>query len=264
MIRPRRRHVMAIASAVAGVTLPHALARATAVDFSTFASNQGVQANGFAVPTWTTVGTYNNIAVDAGRVAQVTPDSDTTYFVGPSALTTLNKVITGDVYFGNDDDVVGLAVGMPQDPFTNTSADYLLLSWKGTTQTVDFHDVPGSSNFHNTTVGGSNPAGLSLSRVHGVPTADEFWQRANLTMYDPGTNPAPNPATDPPLGFDTGGLTELGRGAASGAKTYDRSGKRVPFEITYTPSNITVKVGGTQEFSLAAPAGQSFPEGTLG
>jgi hypothetical protein len=210
----------ALVAAVAAVSIQSAVVRATAVDFSTFTTQQGVPANTFAAPTWQTLGTYNNVAVSPGRVAQANPDSDTTFYLGPSGLTTLNKVITGDVYFGSDDDPVGLAFGMPQDPFTNTAADYLLLQWKGSTQTFDFHDVSGAgSPFHNSTVGGSNSMGLSLARVTGVPTADEFWQRQNLVMYDPQGKTTPDPATDPPLGFDTGGLAELGRGLVSGSKS---------------------------------------------
>ena len=265
----RRRPLVAIASAVAAVSLPTAAVRAVEVDFGTFTTLTGVPAATLSAPNWQVLGvtpgapsTYNNIPVAPGRVAQEITNANTTLFLGPSTLTTMNKIITGDIYFGADDDYVGLALGVPQDPFSNVAADYLLLQWKGATQTFDFHDTAGAANFHNTTVGGSAPAGVSLSHVTGVPTNDDIWQRAQLQMYDPQGKDTPDPNTDPPI-FDTGGLVELGRGAVSGTRAYDRSGKRTTFEVTYTPTNINIKINGLQEFSLDAPAGQTFPEGTL-
>jgi hypothetical protein len=63
---------------------------------------------------------------------------------------------------------------------------------------------------------------------------------------------------------DSGGLAELARAATLGARPYNRSNRRHHFEITYTPTNITVFVDGVQQFNLNAPTGTTFPNGTLG
>jgi hypothetical protein len=155
----------------------------------------------------------------------------------------------------------------------NFASDWLLLQWKGVSQGFEFNDrlapnEPGYSPFHDSTVGnsvvggGQAPVGLSLSRVKGLPTADEYWQRADLTMYDPAGKRNPDPLVDQPFppGTDSGGLTELGRGLVSGDRSY---GLHHRFEIHYTPENIKVFVDGALEFDINAPVDQLFPQGTL-
>ena len=230
--------------------------RAAPVDFTTFTLNRGIPAATFAAPVWQTPTDYLGVPVELGRVATETTNSDTNFWLGPTTLTLQNKIIRGDIYFGTDDDPVGLGIGMPQNAMVDGAADYLLLQWKGLTQTFNYTDPDPNFPFHNTTPTGSSPVGLSLSRVKGVPTADEFWQRADLTMIDP--------VSQLPITPDSGGLEQLGRGVFYGTRPYNRQNRRHTFEIHYTPTNIKVWVDGLLEFDINAPAGSPFPEGTLG
>jgi hypothetical protein len=242
--RPRLR--AAAGALLAAAIAPHAIA--APVDFNTFTLSRGVPAATFAAPTWQMPSDYLGVPVEPGRVAMETTNSDTNFWLGPSTLTLQNKIIKGDIYFGTDDDPVGLGIGMPQNAMVTGDADYLLLQWKGVTQTFNYADANPAFPFHDSTPGGSDPVGLSLSRVRGTPTADEFWQRADLPMASP----------------DPGGLTQLGRGAFYGTRTYNRQNRRHQFEIHYTPDNIKVWVDGLLEFDINAPPGSPFPEGTLG
>ncbi|HEV8379224.1 MAG TPA: hypothetical protein VGP99_10270 [Tepidisphaeraceae bacterium] len=268
----RARMVVRMAAAAALVGAAPVLA--APVDFQLFPAladpslAQGIPTT-FVNPVWSTPTDFNGFTVAAGSLARETTNSDTTLFYGPSSLTLSNKIITGDIYAGNDDDYIGIGLGVPADsnPMLNPSADFLLLQWKGLSQNFEWNDRlspgdPGYSPFHDSTLGGAAPAGLSLSRVKGLPTADEYWQRADLTMYDPQGKRNPDPLVDPPFppGTDSGDLTELGRGLVSGNRSY---GPHHRFEINYTPQNIKVFVDGALEFDINAPTGQEFPEGTL-
>ena len=268
----RSQTTRVLAMAVAGVLWAASAhhARAEAVDFSTFISAQGIPTS-FVDPQWIIPTDFNGMAVPAGSIAREITNADTTLFHGPSTLDITNKIITGDFYAGQDDDYVGIALGVPADsnPMLNGAADWVLIQWKGLSQNFDWNDRlspsdPGYFAFHNSTISGPAPIGLSLSRVKGLPTADEYWQRADLTMFDPQGKTAPDPLVDPILGSpetDSGGLTELARGSFYGNRTY---GPRHTFEIQYTPENIKVWVDGFLEFDVNAPADQFFPAGTLG
>ncbi len=264
----RARRVLRMAAAA--VLVGAAPILAAPVDFGLFTPAQGIPTT-FVNPVWITTQEFNGVTIqEPGRVARETTNADTTLFYGPSSLTVSNKIISGDIYAGNDDDPIGIALGVPADsnPMLNFNSDWLLLQWKGLSQNFEFNDrlAPGDegySPFHDSTLGGAAPAGLSLSRVKGLPTADEYWQRANLTMYDPQGKRNPDPLVDPPLGppeSDSGGLTELARGLVSGTRPYGRHHR---FEIHYAPTNIKVFVDGALEFDVNAPAEQLFPQGTL-
>jgi hypothetical protein len=58
----------------------------------------------------------------------------------------------------------------------------------------------------------------------------------------------------------TGGVAELARGATLGSTAYNRSGGSHQFDITYTSTNITVRVDGIEQFNLNG----SFPDGRFG
>lgn len=82
----------------------------------------------------------------------------------------LMTVVEGQVTTGSgDDDYVGFAIGFDPGDSTNAAADYRLSDWKQGTQPFNF-GVPSCS------IGGMAPAGLEVSRVSGIPSADEFWQ----------------------------------------------------------------------------------------
>jgi len=269
----RRLLAASAALAVGAAALP---AAGQAVDFSTFTTATSVPSS-FDPPQWETPTEYNGFSVNLGDVARETVNADTTLFHGPSSLDLTNTVITGDFYGASDDDYMGIALGVPTatSPFLDFGADYLLMQWKGGTQNFDWTDegdVDGNVDnpFNNTTVGGVAPVGLSLNRVSGVPTADEFWQGQDLTMFDPQGKTAPDPLTDPLLTddsgnpSDSGGVQELARANTLGDQSYNRFGERTRFEITYTPENVTVLVDGVEEFNVDAPQDNPFPSGTLG
>jgi hypothetical protein len=208
--------------------------RAAAVpyDFTTFTAD-GFPAAGpgiFPSPIWNVSATTATLNLNANATVLYSPTS------------ALNKKITGSLRPGTDDDVIGFVIGyQPGAAVTGTAGKYLLLDWKGFSQTFDFTDPSGGA-FHNSTPGGNMPVGLALSEVTGLPTNDELWQHLNLPQST------------------TGGVTQLARGATLGSTAYNRSGGSHQFEITYTPTNITVLVDGVQQFNING----SFPDGRFG
>jgi hypothetical protein len=104
---------------------------------------------------------------------------------------------------GGDDDYIGFAFGFRRGDSTNAFADYLLVDWKAATQSFNFgapSDTPGSTA----------KRGLAVSRVRGIPTADEFWGHVD---FDHVSSPSGQ------------GLTELGRGQTLGSTgwVFDRT-----------------------------------------
>src|SRR5690606_37711857 len=118
---------------------------------------------------------------------------------------------------------------------TNASADYLLMDWKRSPQSFDF-GAPSASP------GGMAPEGLAVSRVFGVPDADEFWQHANL---------AGTPASS--------GLEELARGATLGGTGWQHNTDYV-FSFDFGPGNLQVFVDGVLQFDITG----NFQNGRLG
>ena len=104
--------------------------------------------------------------------------------------------------------------------------------------------VRGGDFFHGATLGGPMPAGLALSQVNGLPTADELWQHI-----------------DSEDGID-GGVTELARARSFGSTGYDRSAAAEPytFDITYTANRVTVLVNGLLELDETG----DFEDGRFG
>ena len=155
----------------------------------------------------------------------------------------LNKRILATLTPGSDDDVVGFVLGFePGDAAIGSSADYLLLDWKGASQDFDFADGDLINFHHDQTGTGNMPVGLALSRVTGSPTADEFWQHADLVENA------------------TGGVAQLARGATLGSAAYNRTGGSHFFDITYTSTSIKVSVDGVEQFNAMG----SFPDGRFG
>src|SRR5688572_11774716 len=130
----RARRVLRMAAMAALVGAAPVLAER--VDFQLFPAMadptlaQGIPTT-FVNPVWSTPTEFNGFAVPAGSVARETTNADTTLFYGPTSLTVSNKIISGDIYAGNDDDYIGIAVGVPGDsnPMLNGAADFLLLQW---------------------------------------------------------------------------------------------------------------------------------------
>lgn len=184
--------------------------------------------SGFGAGSW-------SVSPDLTRVDQTVNGQPTVFY---SEFSARNTDVTGQLSVaGGDDDYVGFVLGFEPGDTLSASADYLLIDWKGGTQSFDFSGPPGA----NQTPGSVAPAGLAVSRVTGVPTADELWGHTSFPE---------NPA---------GGVTELARGANLGdvgwssRTTYD-------FRFLFTPSSLEVYVDDALEIQIQG----SFPNGRLG
>ena len=157
-----------------------------------------------------------------------------TMFVGD--FNTFGSKVNGKINSsgGGDDDYIGFALGYRHGGTTNLSANYLLIDWKRGTQSFDF-GAPSSSP------GGSAPAGLAVSRVIGIPDADEFWQHKNLT----GT-------------AALSGLVELQRGATLGNIGWV-AGTDYEFTFDFGPNNLQVFVNGAKQLDISG----SFQNGPM-
>lgn len=132
-----------------------------------------------------------------------------------------------------DDDFFGFALGYRLGDITNASADYLLVDWKQGEQFFDF-GAP------STTPGTTARRGLAVSRVTGVPTADEFWGHTNFAA-------------------DTrGGVQELARGATLGATPWSE-GVTYDFRFVFLPDLLQVFVNGTLELNISG----AFANGSM-
>ena len=140
-----------------------------------------------------------------------------------------------------DDEYVGFVLGFSPGDDTNSSADYLLVDWKQGTQTANFGGAsctPGSTAYR----------GLAVSRVSGLPTADEFWGHVNF---------------DTPACSDLShGLQELARGATLGSTGWGDNQEN-EFTFEYDSTRLRVFVNGTLEIDITA-AGNPFPNGRIG
>jgi hypothetical protein len=226
---PRSVSLAMAAGAAAALTSSPPVASAS--DLSTFVVESFPPAASFPVPAWTITPT----------TASLNNNADATVLYSPESA--LNKRILATLTPGTDDDVVGFVLGFePGDAAIGSSADYLLIDWKGVLQNFDFADGDFFNFHHDQTAAGDMPAGLALSRVTGSPTADEFWQHADLAENT------------------TGAVTQLTRGATLGSAAYNRTGGSHFFDITYTPTRVTVSVDGVQQFDEMG----SFPDGRFG
>jgi hypothetical protein len=229
--RGRSARFFVIAS-VLSISMATHQATAAPVDLTTFSFEAFPRANTFPDPMWSI----------APTTASLNNNSDATVLYSPANA--INKRITGTLTPGTDDDVVGFVLGFePGDSAIGSSADYILIDWKGANQNFNFNDLAGSPDtFHNLTGAGDMPAGLAISRVTGSANADELWTH---------TNAAASP---------TGGVQQLGRGATLGTTPYDRLGGSHQFDIVYTENLINVSVDGVEQFNLVG----TFPVGRFG
>lgn len=168
-----------------------------------------------------------------GTTTQVTQtvNSEASFYCSEFNTIGTGQVIEGTITPGTDDDFIGIALGFDA---IDTTADYMLIDWKGITQGTAFGSCGPPAG---------TPAlrGLALSRVTGAPTLDEIWTH---------TNDACNPA---------GGVQELARGTTLGSTSYDRTGGSHNFRIEYTASTLVVDVDGVGQFNVAG----SFPNGRI-
>jgi len=135
------------------------------------------------------------------------------------------------VVSGADNDYVGFALGFRPGDTANSAANFLLVDWKQQTQAHDF----GSPS---ATPGSTASAGLAVSRVTGVPTADEFWGHTNFASH---------PA---------GGVTELARGLTLGNTGWEE-GVEYDFRFLTDADTLQVYVNGALELEVSG----SFSDG---
>jgi hypothetical protein len=135
----------------------------------------------------------------------------------------------------DDDDFIGFVIGYRPGDITNAAANYLLVDWKQITQDFNF-GTP------STSAGGVAPVGLAVSRVSGVPDADEFWQHDNLAGTPAGS-----------------GLSELARGTTLGNVGW-ADFVEYTFRFNFGPGNLQVFVNDVLQLDIAG----SFSDGRIG
>lgn len=139
---------------------------------------------------------------------------------------------------GGDDDYIGFVLGFNPGDTDNPNADYLLVDWRAGRQPYDF---PAPS----CTPASTAERGLAVSRVFGLPTADEFWGHTNF---------------DSPACSDlSSGLEALARGVNLGDKGWVAQ-QDYRFRFDFTANSLKVFVDDGLELEIAG----SFKNGKLG
>lgn len=198
------------------------------IDLNDWSAESYDSVSGFPDGNWAVSG-------DGSNVLQQNNGQPTLFY---SDFNAFGTEVTGNIKVLNsagDDDFIGFVLGYQPGYNTDTSADYLLVDWKGSSQEFNFG---GSS----TSPGGLAPAGLAVSRVTGLPDADEFWQHENL---------AGTPASS--------GLEELARGTTLG-NTGWVADTEYEFSFDFGPNNLDVYVDDILEMSING----SFANGRIG
>jgi hypothetical protein len=215
-MRHRAASILAVIfTCTLGVT---AVAHGVAVDLSTWTAESYPAVSGFGAGVWTVQG--------GGTSVLQSVNGQPTFFY--SDFTAFGTTVTGKITVGTgagDDDYIGFALGFQPGDSANASANYLLVDWKKATQNFDF-GVPSSSG------GGNALVGLAVSRVTGIPDADEFWQHANLAGTPAGS-----------------GLQELQRGTNLGATGWVH-GQTYEFTFDFGPGDLEVFVDGVKELDI--------------
>jgi len=179
------------------------------------------------------------VLLDDFTVNQTT-NSQPTVFV--TNVTVRDKKITATVNVTRiaDDDFVGFALGYNGGDNTNTSADFLLVDWKGNfEQEHDFANFTLANNCNDN----DNDTGLigtALSRVFGVPDPDEFWVHDRL-------NGTANVECGE-IGFEAGNVTEITRGINNGTDPWDHQ-VEYTFDFILSGNTILVFLDGELEFN---------------
>ena len=148
-------------SALAAAVMTLGVQAQTPVDLGNWTAESYSAVSGFGPGVWT-------VSPDGSTVVQ-SVNGQPTFFV--SDFEVFNTVIEGSIQVldpPNDDDFIGFALGYESGDNQNPSADYLLIDWKSGDQFFNF-GAP------SCTPGTQAPAGLAVSRVSGLHTADEFW-----------------------------------------------------------------------------------------
>ncbi len=168
-------------------------------------------------PDWT-------IAADGSSAFQDS-NSSPTIVIGATDAKAQTYSFEVRVESGSDDDFVGFVIGFEPGDTTSSSADYLLVDWKGAAQS-------GAAE------------GLALSRIQGEP--DQTPTTVDTDLWD-----------------HVGAVTELGRASSLGSTGWVTS-TTYRFDITYRDDRLIVRVDGVEQFNVEPPMGETFPDGALG
>lgn len=188
------------------------------VDLRTWTAESYPAVSGFGAGVWT-------VAPDGSDVVQSVNGQPTMFY---SDFEVMSSNVEGEILVtGGDDDYIGFALGFLPGDSTSNDAEYLLVDWKRGTQNFNF-GTPSCSP------GSVAPAGLAVSRVFGIPTADEFWGHVN---FDDTCSDLDN------------GLEELARGTTLGASGWSTSTSYV-FRFEFEPTRLRVFVDGFLELDV--------------
>lgn len=199
------------------------------VDLSTWTAESYPAVSGFPAGDWA-------VSPDNTSVFQSRNGQPTMFY---SDFDAFNTQVQGTicVTLGQwDNDYIGFALGFQPGDSTNTSADYLLIDWKKATQWYDF-GAPSCGEWTWAL------AGLAVSRVKGVPIADEFWGHVDQSVY---CSPAGQ------------GLTELARGTNLGSAGWV-AGQEYVFKFQFNETSLKVYVDDVLEIEIAG----TFKDGRL-
>ncbi len=222
---PLRRLVLVLALLGAANLVP-ASASAAPVDLHTWTAESYPAVAGFNAGVWT-------VAPDGSAVFQSVNGQPTLFYSDFSAIGTEVRGRLRVSAGGGDDDFIGFALGFRPGDTTNPAADYLLVDWRRLTQFFDF-GAP------STTPGTTALQGLAVSRVTGIPTADEFWGHTDF------------------LSHPSGSLTELARGLTLGSTGWV-FGQEYEFSFVFLADRLQVSVDGVLQLDISG----SFSDGRL-
>ncbi len=199
-----------------------------AIDLNAWTDESYAAVSGFGAGVWT-------VAIDGSTVTQSVNGQPTLFY---SDFNVFNTEVEGKIVSGGgDDDYIGFVLGFQPGDTTDPTADYLLVDWKAGTQTFDFGDpscTPSSNALE----------GLAVSRVTGIPTADEFWGHVNF---------------DAACSDLSSGLQELARGTTLGSTGWN-AGQTYTFKFVFDATKLQVFVDGVLELDVAG----SFADGRMG
>jgi hypothetical protein len=198
------------------------------VDLSTWTAEDYPAVSGFGAGTWE--------VADGNEEVLQTVNGQPTFFY--SDFLTFQNTSEGVIRVagGSDDDYVGFAIGFQPGDTTNPEAEYLLIDWKRGTQSFNF-GAPSA------TPGSQAKRGLAVSRVFGIPTADELWGHVNFDHESSGID---------------SGLEELARAATLGDTGWERN-RDYLFTFEYDSRSLKVYVDGLPEIDISG----QFEDGRL-
>lgn len=188
------------------------------VDLNTWTAESYPPLSGFLEAAWA-------VSTDGNSVLQSINGQPTVFY---SDFEVLDTEVEGtiEVITTGDDDFIGFVLGFQPGDTTNPAADYLLVDWKRVEQGYDFPPcTPGSTAL----------AGLAVSRVSGIPTADEFWGHTNFNIS--GCSDLDN------------GLEELARGTNLGDTGW-ADNRAYKFAFEYGATSLKVYVDGNLEIDI--------------